>query len=294
MYNESDHTYNYTQPSDSTPNVYRVNGSENDVPPYRPPVSEPYFSGNTEQPRQYEPQPPKKKKGWTAGRVIALALCCSLLGGALGAGGVLLGSHLSDRNTPSSNGSANGNVSHMLEGLRENAVIDITKIETGKLLTAAEVYAQNVNSTVGITTSITTNFWGYQTTSAASGSGFILSDDGYILTNFHVVEDSSTITVSLYDGTTYDATLIGYDKSNDIAVLKVDGKDLTPVILGDSDNLNVGDGVVAIGNPLGELTFSLRCHQRNGSSNHHVYRRDHESDADRLCYQFRQLRRRAV
>ena len=124
-------------------------------------------------------------------------------------------------------------------------------------MTAAEVYAANVNSTVGITTSVTTNYWGFQTTSAASGSGFIITQDGYILTNYHVIESADSITVSLYDGTTYDAALIGYDKSNDLAVLKVDAEGLAPVILGDSDNLNVGDSVLAIGNPLGELTFTL-------------------------------------
>ena len=124
-------------------------------------------------------------------------------------------------------------------------------------MSAAEVYASNVGSTVGITTSITTNFWGYTTTSAASGSGFIISEDGYILTNHHVIEDSNAITVATFDGDTYEAKLIGYDESNDIAVLKVEAEDLVPVILGDSDNMNVGDTVVAIGNPLGELTFSL-------------------------------------
>ena len=144
-----------------------------------------------------------------------------------------------------------------MEGERESTVIDINKIDTSKVMTPAEVYATNVNSTVGITTSITTNFWGYQTTSAASGSGFIISKDGYILTNHHVIEDSSSITVSFYDGTSKEATLIGYDASNDIAVLKVEATNLVPVVLGDSNNLNVGDTVVAIGNPLGELTFSL-------------------------------------
>ncbi|MBQ7341073.1 MAG: trypsin-like peptidase domain-containing protein [Oscillospiraceae bacterium] len=148
-------------------------------------------------------------------------------------------------------------VSIVLEGQRENTVLDTVKIDTGKLMTPAEVYAANVNSTVGITTATTTNFWGYQTTSAASGSGFILTEDGYILTNYHVVKSSDTITVSLYDGTTYQATLIGYDESNDIAVLKVEAEKLSPVVLGNSDNMNVGDSVVAIGNPLGELTFSL-------------------------------------
>ena len=143
------------------------------------------------------------------------------------------------------------------EGQRESSVIDVAKVDTGKLMTPAEVYAANVNSTVGITTSVTTNFWGFQTTSAASGSGFILTADGYVLTNYHVIESSSSISVTLYDGKSYDATLIGYDESSDIAVLKIDAEGLTPVVLGDSDNLNVGDSVVAIGNPLGELTFSL-------------------------------------
>lgn len=145
----------------------------------------------------------------------------------------------------------------VLEGQRNSSVIDVAKIDTSKLMTAAEVYAANVNSTVGITTSVTTNFWGFQTTSAASGSGFILTADGYILTNYHVIENSSSINVALYDGTSYAAELIGYDESNDIAVLKIDADGLTPVVLGNSDNLNVGDSVLAIGNPLGELTFSL-------------------------------------
>ena len=143
------------------------------------------------------------------------------------------------------------------EGQRESSVIDVAKVDTGKLMTPAEVYAANVNSTVGITTSVTTNFWGFHTTSAASGSGFILTGDGYVLTNYHVIESSNSISVTLYDGKSYDAVLIGYDESSDIAVLKIDADGLTPVVLGDSDNLNVGDSVVAIGNPLGELTFSL-------------------------------------
>ena len=66
----------------------------------------------------------------------------------------------------------------------------------------------------------------------------------------------------MYDGTSYDATIVGYDESNDIAVLKIDATGLTPVVLGDSDELNVGDSVVAIGNPLGELTFSPDVRRR--------------------------------
>jgi len=123
--------------------------------------------------------------------------------------------------------------------------------------TAAEVYAQNVNSTVAITTSMVMNYFGYDTLSGGSGSGFIITDDGYILTNYHVVEGAEKITVETYGGDKYTAELVGYDESNDIAVLKVDAKNMTPVVFGDSDKIAVGEDVVAIGNPLGELHFSL-------------------------------------
>ena len=181
----------------------------------------------------------KKKTTVLVAVGLVLALLMGLLGSAIG-------------NSLFGKGSTT-----IYEGQRESSVIDVSKIETGKLMTPAEVYAANVNSTVGITTSVTTNYWGFQTTSAASGSGFILTGDGYVLTNYHVIESSNSISVTLYDGKSYDAVLIGYDESSDIAVLKIDAEGLTPVVLGDSDNLNVGDSVVAIGNPLGELTFSL-------------------------------------
>ena len=202
-------------------------------------------------PQQPEHTQPKKKH--TAGRVVALALCCSLLGGAVGAGAMAIGTSM----TGTSGGSHSSSTSTILQGDRPTSAINVSKIDTSKEMTAAEVYAANVNSTVGITTSITTNYWGYQTTAAASGSGFILTADGYILTNYHVIENSNSVKVTMYDGTSYDATIVGYDESNDIAVLKIDATGLTPVVLGDSDKLNVGDPVVAIGNPLGELTFSL-------------------------------------
>ncbi len=200
--------------------------------------------------RKQEKKARKAQRGLGAGKAIAIGLCCSLVGGAVGAGSMLLGARYLAPETPQS-------ATVFFEGERPVNAINVAQIDTSKELSNAEIYAMNVNSTVGITTSIVTNFFGYQTTTPASGSGFVLTADGYIVTNYHVVEDSSTITVTTYDGTAYDAELIGYDESNDIAVLKVDAKDLTPVVLGDSDTLNVGDRVVAIGNPLGELTFSL-------------------------------------
>ncbi len=187
-------------------------------------------------------------------KIVALALCCSLVGGALGAGGMALLTDSSARR-----GRSSGTATTIVEGTRETKAVNVAKIDTSKEMMPSEVYAANVNSTVGITTSITsTNFWGYQTTAAASGSGFIISEDGYILTNFHVIEDADSVTVTMFDNTTYEATLVGYDERNDIAVLKAkDAVDLTPVVLGNSDQLLVGESVLAIGNPLGELTFSL-------------------------------------
>ena len=211
-------------------------------------MNEDFSSGSYNDDGSYNPEYTggTKKKGFPWGKMIALMLVAALLGGALGAGGVLLlGS------------SGSGSSSQVLKGERPSTVIDVATIDTSKQMSPAEVYAQNVASTVGITTSVTTNYFGFTTTSAAAGSGFVLSEDGYILTNYHVIENSTSIKVTLYDGNSYDAELIGYDESNDIAVLKVDAENLSPVVLGDSDNLNVGDSVVAIGNPLGELTFSL-------------------------------------
>lgn len=208
------------------------------------------------QPQPSAPVPEQKKKSGKAGKIVALLLACALVGGGSGFGAAAL-MQKNAAAQPQSTTQASSDASVMLEAKRQAAALQVASVDTGKVLTPSEVYAQNVNSTVGITTSITTNYFGYQTTSAAAGSGFILTQDGYILTNYHVVEGSNSIKVTTYDGTSYDAQLIGYDESNDIAVLKIDASDLTPVVLGDSDTLNVGDTVVAIGNPLGELTFSL-------------------------------------
>lgn len=198
------------------------------------------------------PQAPKKKQHRGGAWVVALALCFAILGGAIGGGTVWLLTH---NNTTSAGGSSSATIQ---QGRHENVTVDINEIETGKLMTAAEVYAKNVNSTVGIQTSITsTNLWGQQTTSAASGSGFILTADGYIVTNYHVIQNANSVTVSTYGGASYNAKIVGYDEGNDLAVLKIEATGLSPVVLGSSEKLNVGDTVLAIGNPLGELTFSL-------------------------------------
>ncbi len=205
-------------------------------------------------PAVQETAKPRKKR--FAG-ILAVALGCSLLGGLIGAGGVAAYSKWSAKDTATVAEADEDGVSEILVGTRNNAKVETTAVSKDKELSAADIYEANVNATVGITTASTTNYFGYKTTAAASGSGFVLTSDGYIVTNYHVVEGADKIKVTTYDDTSYDATLVGYDESNDIAVLKVDAKGMQTVVIGDSDALRVGDSVVAIGNPLGELTFSL-------------------------------------
>ena len=128
---------------------------------------------------------------------------------------------------------------------------------TGEL-TPAQVYAMNVNAVVAISNQgLTTNIFGQTSETASSGSGFIISADGYIVSNYHVVSGANTLMVITADGKEYDAKLVGYDATNDLSVLKIDAENLTFAKLGSSDALVEGDRVAAIGNPLGELTSSL-------------------------------------
>ncbi len=119
----------------------------------------------------------------------------------------------------------------------------------GSAMTPAQLYASQVNSVVAISTTIQSGRGSGQ----SSGSGFILTEDGYVITNYHVVEGATAIEVITHDGTEYGAELVGKDSSNDLAVLKVDAEGLPAATLGSSNDLLIGDMVVAIGNPLGEL-----------------------------------------
>ena len=203
------------------------------------------------------PAPEQKRRGGFWKKAVAAALACALLSGAAGMGGAWLMNRIQKDEKPVVSDDA-ASTSVQVAVPRETRDLNVVSVDGGKLLTASQVYKNNVNSTVGITTEITTtNYWGFTSSGAAAGSGFIITEDGYILTNEHVIEDANSITVAMYDGTTYPANVIGYDANNDIAVLKIDATGLTPVVLGDSDALEVGDEVLAIGNPLGELTFSL-------------------------------------
>ena len=190
-------------------------------------------------------QPKKHHRG--IGRVVALILSCAVISAACGFGGSIL----------AQNGSRTGKTT-VQQSSRTATTVNVKKVDGQTLMSPAEVYASTVNSVVSINCSaVSTNIFGQQTESASSGSGFIYTADGYIVTNQHVIANASSINVTLYNGDTYPATLVGSDSDYDVAVLKIDAKDLPAVTLGNSTDVNVGDNVMAIGNPLGELTFSM-------------------------------------
>ena len=176
---------------------------------------------------------PKKKGGsGLSGKIVALALVCALVGGFIGAG--------------VSGATAKVNKTSVQVSDREVAQVQTVKVDGKTQMSMSEVYASNVNSVVSINVSATTNYFGQQVETAASGTGFFITEDGYILTNHHVVSGASSVSVTLYNGESYDAKVIGSDEDYDIAVLKIDVTGATPVVLGDSSKV-----------ALGELTFSM-------------------------------------
>ncbi len=120
-------------------------------------------------------------------------------------------------------------------------------------MTPGQVYAQNVDAVVAVNTRIESG----NNYAEGSGSGFIISANGYVVTNYHVVEGAKQVTVIPHGAEEMTAKIVGADATNDVALLKVEGENLPFVTLGSSDALAVGDQVVAIGNPLGELTATL-------------------------------------
>ena len=213
----------------------------NRPPEEREPVIE------TNQYHVYEAQPQRKKKRGAA-KIVAIALCCALLGGAAGAGGALAYGHFA------------GGTSTIYQSSTPTTAVSLANVDGHTVLTPEEIYAANLGAAVGVNGNVTTNVWGYTVKNPVSGSGFVISSNAttsYILTNYHVIDGVSDIKVFFADGKSYDATLVGGEQENDIAVLKIDAGDLPKVTLGDSDALNVGQEVYAIGNPLGELTFTF-------------------------------------
>ncbi len=197
-----------------------------------------------------EPTPPpkKKEKKGVPTAVFVICLVAGIVMSAIfGIVGVALGySAVTDGETAITDNGGNG----IIDGAPSDKVeIDLPE---GTVAAAAQKAGDSV---VEITTeTLTTNFFYGQFVQSGAGSGVIIdADDGYIITCAHVVDGASTVTVTLKDGTKYDAELVGSDSRTDIAVIKIDGKNLVEAKLGNSDNLVVGQTAIAIGNPLGTL-----------------------------------------
>ncbi len=175
----------------------------------------------------------------TRKKLVAIMLICILLAGALSFGCMWAADNLLNGGSSSSSASTTG--------------FDL-KDATGSKMTVQEISDKVSDSIVDITTeSVSTDQWIQNYVTEGAGSGIIIKSNGYILTNNHVIEDANSIYVTLSNDKKYKATVVGADSQSDLAVLKISATGLTPVTMGKSSQLNVGDLAVIIGNPLGEL-----------------------------------------
>ena len=224
----------------------------------------PQYPGAGNPMASYNVEPPKKKKKSGGARVAAIAIACVLVGGI--GGGAAVGAYFGNATTPALTEEKEEKSPAPTAAIEEpeetapafnNTVIDVTTNSQATTMTPQDVYEKYVNAVVAISNQSTTNVFGQETTTASSGSGFIISEDGYIVTNNHVVSGAETLTVIMTSGEEYEAELIGADAENDVALIKIDATDLPTVSVGDSDDIQVGQQVCAIGNPLGELTNTM-------------------------------------
>lgn len=201
----------------------------------------------------------KKSKFLTRRAGALLVSACILLSFCFGIAGMYAGSKIfggseigqgdiNTQGTPTSNNNT---------GSTGNAALTYAEPDNDKYLSISEIAAMNANAVVEIVTQVTSNYFYQQYTQEGAGSGVIVTADGYIVTNNHVIEDAANISVRLKNSEIYEATLIGTDPENDIAVIKIEAEGLTIATLGDSDTLQVGELAVAIGNPLGTLGGSV-------------------------------------
>ena len=233
--------YNDPQPEPET--AYTAPQTDNGAGGATPPV-------HPVQPQ--DAQPPKKKKKFNGKRVarsavaLVLAAAMGFAGGFVGAKFGGSGKVVIQQVAPSSTAdSASGSDSSITaasssgSSLTTEQVADLVSPSVVVITTEQVVYSQ-------------WSWYGQNQVESGAGSGVIISSDGYILTCAHVVDGASTITVTIGDKD-YTATLVGEDTTSDIAVIKIDADGLTPATVGNSDSLKVGQSVMAVGNPLGEL-----------------------------------------
>ena len=223
-------------------------------PPFQPTPGPTGFGGAPYgmPPQGMPPMPPKKNraKGW----IIALVILYVVLVAGIF---VYMGSGLGKGEEDSKPGASQQTETE--EGknasIKENPSDDgnnpiVGEGYDGSVLTAAELYERNVDCVVFVEANYAQG--------TATGSGFVIdSENGYILTNYHVVAECKDVAVTFPNGDSYTATTVGGDEINDIAVLKIKADKLKHVTIGNSDNIKVGTDLLVIGNPLGDLTFTM-------------------------------------
>lgn len=243
---DSPYVMNHQQQSHRPQNTYVP-----PVPPQQPPV---------------KPKKPRKKIGKAWKTVLCAILALAVVAGSCGITAALVNNRWEsrvealERRLDAKFFEAQGKID-ALEQAAANAAANGSSVSgtapAVEGLTPSQVYARNVQSVVLISCEVKSNSFGQSVTGTSTGSGFILTENGYVVTNAHVVEGATTIKVSIPSGETYEAQLVGSDATNDVALLKVEAEGLSPVTIGSSSALIVGDQVVAIGNPLGDLTSTM-------------------------------------
>ena len=262
MENENKWEYDYSSANSSSgdtgyPNVgssgmntANTAGTYSDPAPSRPSETSTGNGGTTPPPAGPEPQaaaskPPKKRRKHSGGRIVRSAVAL-VLAAAMGFAGGFVGARV---------GNAGNKVVIQQVERTDSSAASGTAVSSGGM-TTSQVSEMVSPSVVVITTEQVVysqwSWYGQNQVESGAGSGVIISSDGYILTCAHVVSGASQITVTIGD-TDYTATVVGEDDTSDVAVLKIDATGLTPATVGDSDSLSVGDSVLAVGNPLGEL-----------------------------------------
>lgn len=249
--------------------VFNASGEYRYVPPYTP-QSTPatvQSGGVRVQPAVAAAQPAvetvehkkkkKEKKSFGAGAIALIVAACVLLSFGAGCAGAIIANNFGVR-------FADGNALVIYKTPASDHDEDAPSV-SDKALTVPQLCAKVSDSVVEIDTEFKNTYGFYQYVSDGAGSGVIISADGYVVTNNHVIYNSETgkvadsVTVRLADGTEYDAEIIGRDADADIALLKVEASGLSPAVVGDSAKLTAGETVVAVGNPLGELGGTVTC-----------------------------------
>lgn len=248
------------EPVSAQPTSYHGTGAGRKESPY---ANSPYVMN--QEPRQeysYQPQteppvkPRKEKKSrkpiWK--KVGACALVIALVAGSCAATAAYLNFQWESR-LNSQLDYYSVRISELQEQIDSSSFSnsEICMPADGSAMTPAQLYTSQVDSVVAISTTIQSSTYYGTSEGSSAGSGFILTEDGYVITNYHVVEDATAVEVITHDGTEYEAKVVGFDSNNDLAVLKVEATGLAAATLGSSNDLVIGDMVVAIGNPLGEL-----------------------------------------